>query len=151
MFSVVEKGTEAAGRCLSREVNHIKNCTPISQLVKRICWIFLSPSAGKVLSPHSNSNLAEGSSAVWARVDFAIPDGEGCGPQCNRCYPTVSQTAFGLKSLRFLMTKAGRNVVLQLKLGCNQFYAALITLVNRALQPHLNQAVRPELAQQKAP
>jgi len=53
--------------------------------------------------------------------------------------------------LQFLMAKANSNMVLQLKLGCNQFYAALITLVNKPLQPHINQAVRPEPAEQKTP
>lgn len=58
---------------------------------------------------------------------------------------------FPLKLLQFLMVKANSNMVLQLKLGCNQFYAALITLVNKPLQPHINQAVRPEPAEQKTP
>lgn len=49
------------------------------------------------------------------------------------------------------MMRVCRNVVLQLKLVCNQFYAALITHVNKPLQSCLNQAVRPEPAQQKAP
>lgn len=56
-----------------------------------------------------------------------------------------------LKPSQLLVVKANGSVVLQLKLGCNQFYAALITLVNKPLQTHLNQAVRPEPAKQKTP
>lgn len=57
-----------------------KNRMLISQLVKRICWIFLSPSAGRVLSPHRNADLARGSSAACgARLRFSIPNGKGCG------------------------------------------------------------------------
>lgn len=104
-----------------------------------------------MLFPHSDASLAQGFLAVQARVDSAIPGDEACRPPVPLLLFNLSQTGFSLKSPELLRTKVCRNVVFQPKLVCNQFYAALITHVNKLLQSCLNQAVRPEPAQQKAP
>lgn len=66
-------------------------------------------------------------------MDSAIPGGEACRPPAPLLLFNLSQTGFSLRSWQLLMMKVGRNVVFQLKLVYNPFYAALITHVNKPL------------------